>query len=80
VLVDERKATRVARDCGLVTAGTLAVLRDAALGGMINFRETVHRLINETNFHHTEALIDQVTADFEMAQRQRRGDAPEREP
>ncbi len=80
LLVDERKATRIARDCGLVTAGTLAVLRDAALSGMLNFREVVHRLTNETDFHHTKALIEQVTADFESAQRQRRGDGQQRRP
>ena len=33
--------------------------------------------IKHNHFHHTEALIAQVTADFEMAQRQRRGDVAE---
>jgi predicted nucleic acid-binding protein len=70
LLVDERRATRIARDQGLATAGTLAVLRDAALGGMLNFRDVMQRLTGETNFHHTKALIEQVTADFEAAQKQ----------
>jgi len=65
LLVDERKATRVARDRGLATAGTLAVLRDAALSGMLDFRQAVRRLTSETAFHHTRALIDRVIADFE---------------
>jgi predicted nucleic acid-binding protein len=79
VLVDERKASRVARDRGLSTAGILAVLRDAALSGMLDFRDTAHRLTSETTFRHTRALIDRVTADVEAEQRVRTRDKPERE-
>jgi predicted nucleic acid-binding protein len=70
LLVDERKAARVAHDCGLATAGTLAVLRDAALSGMVNFRETIDRLTHQTEFHHTRALIDRVIAEVEAQIRQ----------
>jgi predicted nucleic acid-binding protein len=80
LLVDERKATRIARDRGLVTAGTLAVLRDAALSGAINFRDAIDRLTSKTDFHHTKTLIEQVTTDFESALHQRIRDEGEREP
>jgi predicted nucleic acid-binding protein len=53
LLVDERKATRIARDQGLSTAGTLAVLKDAALSGMIDFRQSIDRLTKRTQFRHT---------------------------
>ncbi len=71
LLVDERKATRVARESGVITVGTLGVLRDAALDGLIDFRAPIHRLAQSTRFHHDKALIDQVTADFDLQQRQR---------
>lgn len=69
LLVDERKATQIARDRGLVTAGTLAVLRDAGLSGMINFHDAIRRLTSSTDFRHTKALIARITADFELAER-----------
>jgi predicted nucleic acid-binding protein len=67
LLVDERKATRIARDRGLITAGTLAVLRDAALSGSLDFHSAIRRLTTATNFHHSKELIEKVTADFESA-------------
>ena len=65
LLVDERKATRVARISGLTTAGTLAVLRDAGLSGLIDFHAAVDRLTSQTPFHHDKALIDQVVKEFD---------------
>jgi predicted nucleic acid-binding protein len=74
LLVDERKATGVAKSNGMRTAGTLAVLRDTALAGLIDFHMTMRRLTTETQFRHTDALIAQVTADFEQeAARRQRG-------
>jgi len=79
LLVDERKATRLARDRGLATAGTLAVLRDAALSGMVDFREAVHRLTSQTTFRHTPALIDRVSADVDAEQSSRTRDERDRD-
>lgn len=65
LLVDERKAVRVASDNGMKTAGTLAVLRDAGIAGVIDFHAAVRRLTSETKFRHTDALIAQVISSFE---------------
>jgi predicted nucleic acid-binding protein len=75
LLVDERKATSVAHSNDMRTAGTLAVLRDAALAGLIDFHAAVRRLTSETQFRHTHSLIARVAADFEqeVQQRQRGG-------
>ena len=72
LLVDERKAARVARENGIKTAGTLAVLRDAGLAGLISFHVSVRRLTSETQFRHTATLIAQVIADYERELRDRR--------
>lgn len=71
LLVDERKATRVARQSGLTTAGTLAVLRDAGLSGLIDFHAAVDRLTRQTQFHHDKDLIDQVVKDFDSKRLQK---------
>ncbi len=71
LLVDERKATRIARASGLTTAGTLAVLRDAGLSGLIDFHNAVDCLISHTQFHHDKTLIDQVVREFDTQQAQR---------
>jgi predicted nucleic acid-binding protein len=71
LLVDERKATRVARDNGMRTAGTLAVLHDAGIASLIDFHASLDRLTKKTQFHHTPALIAQVIANFEREFSQR---------
>lgn len=76
LLVDERKATRVARQAGLTTAGTLAVLRDAGLSGLVDFHAAIDCLVRQTQFHHDKALIQQVIAEYEAA-RQLPGQGPE---
>lgn len=67
VLMDERNGRFVARSKGLVTLGTLAVLAEAGLAGMLDFHQAVARLQNETRFRYTKALIQQVIADYEAA-------------
>ena len=47
------------------------MLRDAALSGIVNFREIIDRLTTETEFRHTRALIDRLLAEFEVEQRRR---------
>jgi predicted nucleic acid-binding protein len=70
VLIDERNGTVFARSKGLSTIGTLAVLEEAGLSGFIDFHDAIRRLTEETRFRHGRALIDQLRADFEQAQRQ----------
>jgi predicted nucleic acid-binding protein len=67
ILLDERMATKVAIEHGLVTAGTLAVLRDAGVAGLINFREVIRRLTEQTRFRHSKGLIERLLDDFDRA-------------
>ena len=73
LLVDERKATRLARESGVTTAGTLAILRDAGLSGLIDFHSAIAHLTSQTRFRHDKALIAQVVKGFD-SQRQAKGD------
>ncbi len=66
-MVDERKASTLARNAGLLTAGTLAVLRDAAFAGMVDFHQAIYRLTHQTEFRFTRNLIERVLADFDAA-------------
>ena len=59
VLIDERKATVVARDRGLVVTGTLGVLALAAESKLVNLEASIRRLLG-TNFRASPALIDDI--------------------
>ena len=59
VLIDERKATVVARDRGLVVTGTLGVLVLAADSKLVDLEASIRRLL-DTNFRASPALIDDV--------------------
>jgi predicted nucleic acid-binding protein len=59
VLIDERKATVVARDRGLVVTGTLGVLALAADSKLVDLEASIRRLLN-TNFRASPALIDDI--------------------
>jgi predicted nucleic acid-binding protein len=65
VLLDERAATEVARNIGLRSIGTLAVLQEAGYEKLIDFHEAIHRLTTKTQFRHSKKLIAQVVADYE---------------
>ena len=83
VLIDERAATEVARSIGLRSMGTLAVLQEAGYEGYIDFHEALRTLTTHTQFRHSQALIAQVTADYERRLQERlsrRPGGPEREP
>ena len=59
VLIDERKATVVARDRGLVVTGTLGVLVLAADSNLVDLEASIRRLL-DTNSRASPALIDDI--------------------
>jgi len=59
VLIDERKATVVARNRGLMVTGTLGVLALAAESKLVDLEASIRRLL-DTNFRASPALIDDI--------------------
>jgi len=59
VLIDERKATVVARQRGLLVTGTLGVLALAAESKLVELEASIGRLL-DTNFRASPALIDDI--------------------
>jgi predicted nucleic acid-binding protein len=59
VLIDERKATVVARQRGLLVTGTLGVLALAAESKLVDLKASIGRLL-DTNFRASPALIDDI--------------------
>ena len=59
VLIDERKATAVARHRGLLVTGTLGVLALAAEAKFVDLEASILRLF-DTNFRVSPALIDDI--------------------
>jgi len=59
VLIDERKATVVARQRGLLVTGTLGVLALAAESKLVDLEASIGRLL-DTNFRASPALIDDI--------------------
>jgi predicted nucleic acid-binding protein len=49
LLIDDRAARRVALQRGLLTAGTVAIMEQAAANGLLNLSEAIQKLLN-TNF------------------------------
>ena len=62
LLIDERDGRRVAVRLGIAVAGTLAVLRDAALAGLLDLEPALDRL-RQTTFRASPGLIAQILAD-----------------
>ena len=59
VLIDERKALTVARQCGLFVTGTLGVLEIAAEKGLIVLAEAIAAL-RRTSFRVSDEILDEV--------------------
>jgi predicted nucleic acid-binding protein len=57
VLIDERRATREAKDRGLRVAGTLVILEEAGARNLLDYPTTRDRLVNQTNFYVTEDVL-----------------------
>lgn len=64
-LCDDGLARHAAEDRGLHVVGTLAVLRDAALRGLIDGVDAIERLRTQTNFRASRTLYAQFLADLE---------------
>jgi predicted nucleic acid-binding protein len=58
LLIDERKAARIARDRGIPITGTLGVLEEGAKRDLIDLPEAIGRLRTETNFRGTPKLYE----------------------
>jgi len=69
LLVDDRKARRVAVAGGLTITGTLGVLQAASIRGQLQLSEAIQRL-RETNFRIADELLDQALR--EEAERHKR--------
>ena len=57
ILMDERDGRRCAVQRGLVVAGTLNLLAQAARRGWCDYAAIITRLRSETNFRATDAVI-----------------------
>lgn len=62
VLLDERKGRRAARAKGLAVAGTLAVIRRAAQGGLLDLADALRRL-EATSFRVSPRLLTGMGSD-----------------
>ena len=56
-LIDERQGRTLAQALGLTVAGTLGILADAARRGWIDFDQTIHFLLTQTNFRASSDVI-----------------------
>ena len=59
VLIDERKALSVARQCGLFVTGTLGVLTIAAEKGLLALPDAIAAL-RQTSFRASDELLDEM--------------------
>jgi predicted nucleic acid-binding protein len=66
LLIDERDGRAVATRLGIPIAGTLAVLRDAAMAGLIDLRPVFDRL-KQTTFRASPKLFADLLAEFDKS-------------
>jgi predicted nucleic acid-binding protein len=66
ILIDERRATSVARNQEhLTTIGTLGVLLDAAMSGLLNLPSSLATLKRDTTFRAPASLYDQILKEYD---------------
>jgi predicted nucleic acid-binding protein len=62
LLIDERRAAKMARSRGFRVAGTLAILGMAARRDLLSLADAVDRL-KRTSFHYSQEILDQFLAE-----------------
>jgi predicted nucleic acid-binding protein len=60
LLVDERKAAKIARERGILVMGTLGVLEEGARRNLADLQVAIGRLREETNFRATPELYEAI--------------------
>jgi predicted nucleic acid-binding protein len=65
IVLDERKARRIATDRGLNVIGTLGILTTAAEKGLITLREALDDL-KQTNFRASSQLFESLSQNAEV--------------
>ena len=73
ILIDERKGYNAARKRGLMTSTTLGVIEEASHRGLLDFDETIDKLVESTNFY----LSDEVLAEYKRQVRAKRDEPGE---
>ena len=68
LLIDDQKGRAAALQRGIPIAGTVAVLRDAALAGLIDLKASLEKL-RKTNFRASPRVYAQIIADYERQKR-----------
>jgi predicted nucleic acid-binding protein len=61
LLIDDRVARRIAIQRGLVTAGTVGIMEQAAANGLLNLSDAMQKLLN-TNFRINPDVVREVLA------------------
>jgi predicted nucleic acid-binding protein len=64
VLIDERAGTDTAREVGIKVVGTLGVLIEAGIEGLVDFEHALQRLTTETSFYASSGLIESARRIF----------------
>lgn len=59
LLIDEKLGRRIAKARGIVTSGTLGIIKYASEKNLINFEETISKL-QKTSFRFSPKLLDQI--------------------
>ena len=67
LLIDDLDGRRIAGSYGIRVEGTLGVLVDAAVSGLVNLRDAMGRL-KATSFRAAPALLDDILLEFERRQ------------
>ncbi len=63
LLMDDRDGRAVAESLGLSVAGTLGVIADAAIEGLVDFHSTIAQ-IQTTSFRASTELYEQITVQY----------------
>jgi predicted nucleic acid-binding protein len=58
VLIDERAGTNAARALGIGVIGTLGILIEAGIEGLVDFDASLNRLTKETSFYASKGLLE----------------------